>query len=158
MIVDRGTTSFLGTTPLATSIDPSRRYDLVFTSDSHPTLIEHLDPSLTHHIDAIFAGGKRAAPMLAPAIQHAVPVKPVAVAVAVAPAVAGTLMISSKPPCQIYVDGAPTNLTTPQRAIPLAAGAHKITLVSATDHALKKTLAVEITSGKPTKVIQDLMK
>ncbi|MGE0401887.1 MAG: PEGA domain-containing protein, partial [Kofleriaceae bacterium] len=69
----------------------------------------------------------------------------------------GTLMISSKPPCEIWIDGNSTGLMTPQRAIPLSAGKHKITLVSP-DKAHKKTIAVEITADKPTKVIQDLLK
>ncbi len=69
----------------------------------------------------------------------------------------GVLMISSKPPCEIYVDGKATGLMTPQRAIPLLAGNHKITLVNASQK-IKKTLAVAITADKPTKVIQDLMK
>jgi hypothetical protein len=69
----------------------------------------------------------------------------------------GTLMISSKPPCEIYVDGKPTGLTTPQRAIMLPAGAHKITLVN-TAQGIKKTVSVQITADKPTKVIQDFMK
>jgi PEGA domain len=73
------------------------------------------------------------------------------------PAGEGTLMISSKPPCEIYVDGKATGLMTPQRAIKLAAGSHKITLVNAAEK-LKKTLAVQITADQPTKVIQDLMK
>lgn len=69
----------------------------------------------------------------------------------------GTLMISSKPPCEILIDGKPTGLTTPQRAITLPAGAHKVTLVN-TAEGIKKTVSVQITADKPTKVIQDLMK
>jgi len=69
----------------------------------------------------------------------------------------GTLMISSKPPCEILVDGKPTGLTTPQRSIALPAGAHKITLVN-TAEGIKKTVSVQITADKPTKVIQDFMK
>jgi hypothetical protein len=69
----------------------------------------------------------------------------------------GILMIASKPPCQIYVDGHATGLTTPQRSVPLAAGSHKITLVNAAQH-VKKTVEVDITADKSTKVIQDLMK
>ena len=65
-------------------------------------------------------------------------------------------MISSKPPCEILVDGKSTGLTTPQRAIKLPAGGHRITLVNATER-INKTIAVQITAGTPTKVIQDLM-
>ena len=66
-------------------------------------------------------------------------------------------MISSKPPCEIVVDGKSTHLQTPQRALPLPAGAHTITLVNAQMH-IKKTLAVDIVAKKPTKVIQDFLK
>jgi hypothetical protein len=65
-------------------------------------------------------------------------------------------MISSKPPCEILIDGKPTGLTTPQRAIPLAPGAHKITLVN-TAEGIKKTVSVQVTADKATKVIQDFM-
>lgn len=69
----------------------------------------------------------------------------------------GTLMISSKPPCEIVIDGKSTGLTTPQRSIALPAGAHKITLVN-TAEGIRKTVSVRITADKPTKVIQDFMK
>ena len=171
MIVDRGKSTFLGTTPIAASLDAARAYDLAFSLDNKPPQIEHLDPRTQHHIDALLAPKHAAAPAPAPVahvearVEHAAPAPavvappaPAAPAPAAAPATGnGTLMISSKPPCQIFVDGAPTGLTTPQRSIPLASGAHKITLVSAADAAVKKTVSIQITAGKPTKVIQDLM-
>ena len=208
MLVDRGKTSFLGTTPLAASVDAARRYDLVFTYGNQPTRVEHLDPRATHKVDVVL-GGKQApalpaiATPAAPHVeQHAAPAKP-ALAAAPMPARAeprapvhadapaplpepaprapvhhdaplpapaehdaqpvaadgkGTLMISSKPPCQITVDGKDTGLTTPQRSLALSPGVHKVTLTSATDPTVKKTVTVQINAGKPTKVIQDLMK
>ena len=66
-------------------------------------------------------------------------------------------MVSSKPPCDILIDGKATGLTTPQRSIPLAAGTHKITFVNATE-GVKKTVSVSITADQSTKLIQDLMK
>ena len=74
----------------------------------------------------------------------------------VAKAEPGVLMISSKPPCEILIDGKPTGLMTPQRALPLSAGAHKVTLINTTEK-IKKTLSIQITADQPTKVIQDLM-
>ena len=68
----------------------------------------------------------------------------------------GILMISSKPPCQITIDGKPTGLTTPQRAISLSAGRHSITLVNAAA-GIKKTLSATIKPDASTKVIEDLM-
>lgn len=84
--------------------------------------------------------------------------KPVAapkiVAAATAPSGSGVLMVSAKPPCNIAIDGKPTRLVTPQRAIPLSAGPHKITLTN-TQHRISKTLTVTIDPKKPTKLIQD---
>lgn len=78
-------------------------------------------------------------------------------AITSAPAGAGTLMISSKPPCEIIVDGKSTHLQTPQRALPLAPGGHTIVLVNAQMH-IRKTMAIDIVAKKPTKVIQDFLK
>jgi hypothetical protein len=69
----------------------------------------------------------------------------------------GTLMISSKPPCEIVIDGKPTGLTTPQRSIPLAAGSHRITLINS-DSDTRRTVTVQIAPNATEKVIEDLMK
>jgi hypothetical protein len=71
-------------------------------------------------------------------------------------AATGTLMISSKPPCEIEIDGQPTGLTTPQRAITLPAGAHEIALINA-EKAIRKTVAVQIAPDATEKIIEDLM-
>src|SRR4051812_40879495 len=59
MVVEKGKTNFLGTTPLSTALDPARQYDLVLTYKDRPTQLEHLDPATTtklmvtmHHGDA----------------------------------------------------------------------------------------------------------
>jgi len=142
MLVDRGKTNFLGTTPISTSLDPSRQYDLVFMSAGQPTKLEHLDPKLTKHVSVSLARSRRSATADAPKSS--------------ATTADGTLMISTKPPCEIFIDDKPTGLITPQRAITLPAGTHKVTLVNNAEK-LKKTIAVEITADQPTKVIQDLM-
>jgi len=67
----------------------------------------------------------------------------------------GTLMLGSKPPCDILVDGRPTGLKTPQRAMELAAGTHEVVLVNA-DLGIEKKFKVRIAPGKTTKAIQDL--
>ena len=66
-------------------------------------------------------------------------------------------MISSKPPCEIVIDGRSTGLTTPQRSIALPAGHHRITLVNS-EKSIKKTLTVQIAANTTEKVIEDLMK
>ncbi|MEO8701178.1 MAG: PEGA domain-containing protein [Kofleriaceae bacterium] len=173
MLVDRGKTTFLGTTPISTVVDPARTYDLVFTYANKPTQIQHLDPSTSKHLAVVL--GKPATRVAARSVRAErkletpkklvkaekadapkVDTEPDKSVEAKKPAGEGTLMISSKPPCEIYIDGAPTGLTTPQRAIKLAAGKHKVTLVNMTEK-IKKTVAVEVSADQPTKVIQDLM-
>ncbi|MGE0870819.1 MAG: hypothetical protein AB7P03_19790 [Kofleriaceae bacterium] len=148
MLVDRGKTTLLGTTPLTAGIDPSRGYDLVFTYPHRPTHVQHLTANAGTRVEAVL---ERQVPALAHArvrrandSRHA------------ARSGKGVLMIASKPPCDIVVDGAPTGLVTPQRSLKLAPGTHTITLVNASQN-IKKTISVSITAGKSTKVIQDLM-
>lgn len=193
-LIDRGKRMFLGTTPISTSVDISRQYDVELVYNNRPTVVEHLDPTSTKKLsveihraksatstevakvaspapkkaaavsfaDVTEKPAKKAEPATeAPAVKTEAPKAepaPKAEAAAAAPASGGTgiLMISSKPPCEILIDGRPTGLTTPQRSLPVSAGTHKITLVNATEK-IKKTLTVQITADQPTKVIQDLM-
>ena len=177
MMVDRGTTTPIGTTPLFASVDPSRPYELVFTLVDHPTRVLSLDAARTVRIAAALDGAPDPAPSPSPAPapssapapapsplpsrSHAPKPKHRPTPTAPSPAVAeargtGILMISSKPPCQISIDGKPTGLTTPQRAISLSAGRHSITLVNAAA-GVKKTVTATIKADTSTKVIQDLM-
>lgn len=180
MLVEHGRTQLIGNTPISASFDVAREYDLVFTYPDQPTQVEHLVPSATTHV-MVELGAKprpveraRVEPArVEPArverhVEHARPVerpveraaeRPVERAAPSEPAAAkgqGTLMISSKPPCEIIVDGAPTGLTTPQRALALPAGPHKITLVNA-EKDLRKTITVQITADATEKVIEDLL-
>lgn len=181
MLVEHGRTQLIGNTPISASFDAAREYDLVFTYPDQPTQVEHLVPSATTHV-MVELGAKarpaeparkeatRAEPARAERpVERARPVerlperageRPVEHAAAPSAPVAangqGTLMISSKPPCEILVDGAPTGLTTPQRALALPAGTHKITLVNA-EKDLRKTITVQITADATEKVIEDLL-
>jgi hypothetical protein len=67
----------------------------------------------------------------------------------------GTLMLGAKPPCDIFIDGKPTGLKTPQRALKVAPGAHRVTLVSR-EHKITETFSVDIKAGAPTKIVKDL--
>jgi hypothetical protein len=198
MLVDNGKTSFLGTTPVSATVDPSRMYDVIFTLEGQPTQMLHLDAKHTNHLALTF--GRGGAPVAANAIaatttpaapQVAAPAKPAPApapapaAVASQPAAAhpapvhhhsapartaaaepasdssggggsGTLMVSSKPPCEIWIDGKSTGLTTPQRSIPLSAGSHKVTFVNSSSN-IHKTVPVAIKADQPTKLIQNLM-
>lgn len=77
-----------------------------------------------------------------------------------APAVAetagetGTLMVGSKPPCDIRIDGKATGLTTPQRDIELSPGLHVVRLHN-TELGIDETFRVRIEAGKTTRAIQD---
>ncbi|MEO6775696.1 MAG: hypothetical protein ABI467_22230, partial [Kofleriaceae bacterium] len=66
----------------------------------------------------------------------------------------GTLLIGSKPPCDIFIDGSSTGLHTPAKDIKLPAGKHKVTLVN-NEFSLKETFTVEIKPDAPNKVIKD---
>src|SRR5207249_2059272 len=104
----------------------------------------------THHSSSHVAKAAAPASLAEPSFDSAAP------APAAKASGNGTLMVSSKPPCEIYVDGQPTGLTTPQRAIPLTAGAHKITFVNS-QQSVNKTVAVSIRADQATKLIQNFM-
>jgi len=181
--------SFLGTTPLATSVDASHDYDVVVALAGHPEQTAHLDPARSPHVQIALSGKApvtaiaketpKAAPAPAtPAPKHhavaktpladpgfdskpapAPPIvaeKPKAEKAEKAAGGSGTLMISSKPPCEIVIDGKATGLSTPQRAMALPAGAHKVTLVNAGEH-IEKTMMVQINADQPTKLVKDLL-
>ncbi len=69
----------------------------------------------------------------------------------------GSLMLGSKPPCAILINGKKTGLTTPQRAIQLPEGIHRVVLVSE-EHDIRKSFKVRIKAGRTTRAIQDLTK
>jgi hypothetical protein len=164
MLVDRGKTSFLGTTPLVTAIDPSRSYELVFTSEEGAkTHVERVAPK-TSKVAVKLPRAKAARAPTAPAteprrakrVESAPTPAPAPAPTPAPPRGEGTLMISTKPPCEIHINGAATGLITPQRAIKLPAGKHRITLVNA-EKQINKSFTVEITADQATKLIQDLM-
>jgi serine/threonine protein kinase len=66
----------------------------------------------------------------------------------------GTLLLGSKPPCDILVDGSSTGQHTPQRDMKLSAGKHKITLVN-DELGIKETFTVDIKPGQTEKQIKD---
>jgi hypothetical protein len=169
-LVDGGKQSFLGSTPLSTSVEASRVYDVIVALDGRPTQMVHLDPATTSRLDVSL--GRKPAPavaassparrasraVVAPAmLAEETSTEPASVDLAeAAVAKTGTLMVSSKPPCELVIDGEATGLTTPQRSIELTGGSHEITFKN--DAAgISKTVSVTITGGQITKLIQDLM-
>ena len=65
-----------------------------------------------------------------------------------------TLALGSKPPCEIYLDGKRTGLTTPHRGIKIAAGVHRVRLVNR-QHKIDESFTVTAGAGKVVKVIKD---
>jgi len=177
MLVDNGKTTFLGTTPVAASVDPGRSYDVVLTLEGRPTQMAHLDPTKAQRLDVTLGKAPKAA---APAVKTAAAPKaetpaprkaarhvassaptggladPGFDAPAAAAGGSGTLMVSSKPPCEIFIDGNDSGLKTPQRSMSLPAGTHKVTF-SNPDQNITKTVSVKITADQTTKLIQNLM-
>jgi eukaryotic-like serine/threonine-protein kinase len=66
----------------------------------------------------------------------------------------GTLLVGSKPPCDIFIDGSSTGLHTPAKDIKLPAGKHKVTLVN-TEFGIRDTFTVDIKADQPEKAIKD---
>lgn len=67
----------------------------------------------------------------------------------------GVLMLGSKPPCRIFIDGQDTSKTTPQRGLTLPVGRHTIKLVNR-DHGIEETFSVTIEPGETTRMIKDM--
>ncbi len=70
------------------------------------------------------------------------------------PAGQGTLLVGSKPPCDIFIDGSSTGLHTPAKDIKLAAGKHKVTLVN-NEFGIRETFTVDIKADAVEKAIKD---
>jgi len=66
----------------------------------------------------------------------------------------GILVLGSKPPCEIIIDGTPTGLHTPQTEIKLTPGRHKVTLVNS-EFGIKESFNVDIKLDAPEKMIKD---
>lgn len=68
---------------------------------------------------------------------------------------AGVLMLNAKPPCDIIIDGSPTGKKTPQRALTLPAGKHRIGLVNKT-YGIKASFTVSIKAGEKKRIVKDM--
>jgi serine/threonine protein kinase len=66
----------------------------------------------------------------------------------------GVLVLGSKPPCEIAIDGSPTGLRTPQKEIKLSVGRHRVTLTNS-EFNIKETFNVDIKADTPEKAIKD---
>ncbi len=183
-LVANGAATVLGATPVTASLDPSKGYDLVIAYRGQPTRMQHVAPGTREVRIDLDTGASTHAIASAPETQethHTAKVAPTPVATKPAPAVkattpaptpapthtaakpavavapgpnSGVLMVSSKPPCEIWVDGKSTHLMTPQKKMTLAAGPHTITLLNASQH-ITSSSKVEILVGLPSRLIKD---
>ncbi|HET7502916.1 MAG TPA: PEGA domain-containing protein [Kofleriaceae bacterium] len=160
-LVDRGKSQYVGTTPVSAAVDPTRTYDLVFSYPGKPTLTEHLDAAANRRV-SVTLGGKPAPETVS---RHSPKVSgdpaPSRKAPRPAPPAApvtndGILKISTKPPCEIIIDGRPTGLVTPQNEIVLPAGVHRVTLIN-TEKDISRTFSVELAAGTTEKIIEDFL-
>ena len=53
-LLSNGVSTPLGTTPVDTSIDPTKQYDVVFALAGKPSQVEHFDPSKTQRVQVVF--------------------------------------------------------------------------------------------------------
>ncbi|CAN5917188.1 hypothetical protein BH11MYX2_BH11MYX2_38400 [soil metagenome] len=80
--------------------------------------------------------------------------QPKTVAMVAPTGTSGILMVSSKPPCSLVIDGKVTRLTTPQRSLRLAPGPHDITFINAQAR-IRKNVSVTISANQTNKLIRD---
>jgi hypothetical protein len=69
----------------------------------------------------------------------------------------GTLELSTKPPCEIVIDGRSTGFTTPRKGISVPAGRHRVTLENAAA-GIRLTTELIVTAGHATRMIRDFTK
>jgi hypothetical protein len=155
LLVEHGVTTLLGTTPIVVSVDSTRTHELMFTLEGHASRVTSLDPSTMPEVAVVL--DRAPEPAIAAVDMSAAPPKAARVKSRTrskAKRGRGILMLSSKPPCEIYIDGKATKLTTPQRSISLEAGRHRVKLVN-DEFDISKTVSVEIEANESTKLIRD---
>jgi hypothetical protein len=173
-LLSNGTSTLLGSTPVDTSVDPSKSYDVVFALAGHPSRVEHLNPNATQHVAVAFddvppeptVADKPAKPArhrgrhapqaarvaAAAPVHHAAAPKAAKAAGVPDPGVGnGTLAIATSGPAAILIDDSNTGLTAPQRAIPLPAGHHNVRIIAAAQH-INKLFPVDISAHHTTRL------
>ncbi|MCP4446000.1 MAG: protein kinase [Myxococcales bacterium] len=178
LLVADGESQSLGNAPAKATLDPRKRYEVIFkkdgfatvtkpvaiTGDSQFSVLEtlskarpsskpvpsNLKPSHSG------AGNGGAAVAVAPPwirVEKPAPPKP-RTPKPVVDSATGMLMLNAKPPCKIFIDGRDIGKMTPQRSIKLSAGKHRITLLN-NELGIKESFNVKISADKPTKAFKD---
>jgi eukaryotic-like serine/threonine-protein kinase len=115
----------------------------------HPVVVQH--PPIQHPVEhpPVVSNNTDNPKPEKPVVEEPIKEKPPVVA-----AGTGTLLVGSKPPCDIFIDGSSTGLHTPAKDIKLAAGKHKVTLVN-NEFGIRDTFTVDIKADQPEKAIKD---
>jgi serine/threonine protein kinase len=171
LIVD-GKRQEIGPSPATAPLDPRNTYRVLFekpgyVSVNRPvTLSGGLEERIIVNLEKAVAENPAAATPGPPASRveprpQPPPRRPAPAKAAVAPPAAkpaakaqGVLVLGSKPPCEIAIDGSATGLHTPQKEIKLSVGRHRITLTNS-EFRIKETFSVDIKAGTPEKAIKD---
>jgi serine/threonine protein kinase len=171
LIVD-GKRQLLGTAPVKAPLDPRSAYKVLFekpgyVSVNRPIL---LSGSLEEHITVNLEKDDAEPALPAPSRGNVAPSPPPAKKTVradkavesdgepqdkmVETGAMGVLVLGSKPPCEIAIDGASTGQHTPQKDLKLPIGRHRVTL-SNSEFNIRETFAVDIKADEPAKVIKD---
>jgi serine/threonine-protein kinase len=82
------------------------------------------------------------------------PTSPTTTTAPTPPPTTGELAISSKPPCEVSIDGKPTGRRTPIPALSVEGGIHRVTLDNA-QLGIDETVYVQVIPGKQARVVED---
>jgi hypothetical protein len=180
-LVADGVSVDLGVSPVEYKLDPRKRYEVVFKKSGYATVTKPVEISgspvvsvagtLTRarsgssqsrplvETDPVATKPETPKPVTPPTVKEKPTTKPNVDKVVERPkpppsASTGTLLLASKPPCKIFINGRDTGKTTPQRKLELPTGTHRITLVN-NEHGIKDTFSVKIKANTPTKSIKN---
>jgi serine/threonine protein kinase len=153
LIVD-GKRQALGPSPAKAPLDPRSSYQVLFEKPGYVSVNRPIQISgrLDEHVTVTLERVGAAAP--AAPVADSRPRRSTPEPVAAEARGQGILVLGSKPPCEILVDGSSTGLRTPQKEIKLPAGRHRITLVN-TEFNIRETFSVDIKADAPEKMIKD---
>jgi hypothetical protein len=182
VLIADGVSQSLGMAPVDAKIDPRKRYEVVFKKDGFATVTRPVEITGNTALSVVGTLAKARA-NTKPIIPGGTGLKPkpkpdpgTTVVVAPKPPIenpvapkqddpkpkppvvdsnaTGTLLLSAKPPCNIFIDGRDTGKRTPQRNITLPVGKHRITLLN-NELGIKESFNVKITADKATKALKD---
>jgi serine/threonine protein kinase len=159
----------LGRSPAEASLDPRKRYEVMFRKSGYVTVTRPVDLGAGEKVEVAVELERARSERVAerdrrkePRVAAAVPVEPEREPEPAEDEGAdsgdhkkfGFIAIGSKPPCKIFIDGRDTGLRTPRKDIRLSAGKHRVTLIN-NEHGIKESFSVRIKAGQTARAIKD---